>query len=539
VKIGIYNRYWRTRGGGERYAGVIAEVLSRGHAVDLLGTDPVDRVELGDHLGLDLSRTRFVLLPAVGEGELVPWTAAYDLFINCTYLSRLPSAARRSVYLVLFPQSAWPPGLVRAARGAIELIAPSRPPAVVPLHGFHGRDRRGSLWSEGRFGLALYPRAFEAGAARLRFAPTGPWSLGEALLEVRAPGLDWCVRGQELMLEPVAEGGGPSGEPREVEIACRTFVPAAEGGSPDPRHLGLCLVEADGVRPLAVVRRLARRAAGLIDGHDPRIPGSYDLLLAISEFTRRWVRRRWDLDSEILAPPVDMDRFTAPDPADKKKVVLSVGRFFHGSHNKKHVEMLRVFRDMHDRGQIPAGWEYHLVGNVHRRSQDVAYFAEVERLAAGYPVKLRVDLGLDELVEEYRRASIFWHAAGWGENERRAPEKLEHFGLTTCEAMSAGCVPVVIAKAGQLEIVEDGESGFLFTDGRQLAAATRRLIEGHGQPWIHELGRRARAAVERYSRERFEERLLAILDEHGLLDPPEVPTGAASKPLVHPPGSRP
>jgi glycosyltransferase involved in cell wall biosynthesis len=126
-------------------------------------------------------------------------------------------------------------------------------------------------------------------------------------------------------------------------------------------------------------------------------------------------------------------------------------------------------------------------------------------------------IALAQLVGEYRRASIFWHAAGWGESERSWPEKLEHFGMTTCEAMSSGCIPVVIAKAGQLEIVEHGENGYLFTRADELAAITRRLIEGHGEPWTHQLMERAALSVQRFSVPRFEQRLLEILRSRDLL----------------------
>lgn len=401
MKIAVYNRYWNTRGGGERYAGVLAEILSQEHEVVLLGIDFVDLDALAEHLGLDLGRVRFELLPPVGERELAPLTRDYDLFINCTYLSRLPSQAPRSVYLVLFPQRAWPAPLLSAAHQGL------------------------------RAGLRLM-------------------------------------------------GGGRG-------------------------------------RPWRTLHRFTRRLEGRVDGHDPAIPGGYDLLLSISEFTRSWVEKRWGLESRILAPPVDTKRFAAA-PGDKERVILSVGRFFQGSHNKKHVEMLHVFRDLHDRGHIPEGWEYHLVGNVHRREKrHQRYFAQVERLAEGYPVRILTDLRLEELVEEYRRAAIFWHAAGWGESGARNPEKLEHFGITTCEAMSACCIPVVIAKAGQVEIVDHGETGFQFRDAREFGDYTRRLINGFGQPWTREMSQRAAAAVQRYSRQRFEDRLMAILAEEGLL----------------------
>lgn len=530
MRIAIYNRYWNTRGGGERYAGLVAEILSRHHEVELLGPDPVDVEGLAAHLGLDFFRVRYRLLPPTNrEAELTPLTAEYDLFVNSTYLSRLPSRAPRSIYLVLFPQRTWPHWLVRSLRRVLEPLAGGGTAPMETGDGFHPRDDSGALWSEGRFGVRLHAAAFQGRRARLSFVPVTPWPLQEAVLGVHGPVAGWRVEGDDLVVERDPDADGTV----DLEVECRTFVPAEHGRSRDWRPLGLCLAGVRTRGPLGRVRNLAARVAGRVASHDAAIPASYDLLLSISEYTRRWVERRWGLDSEVLAPPVDVATFTPPEPGGKRKIILSVGRFFHGSHNKKHLRMLRVFRRMHDRGEIPPDWEYHLVGNLHRdRLVDLEYFADVERLAEGYPVKLLIDLRLEELVDEYRRASIFWHAAGWGESERRRPEKLEHFGLTTCEAMSAGCIPVVIARAGQLEIVEHGETGFLFSDARELATLTRRLIEAHGEPWTEELRRRAVAGVRRFGREPFERRLRELLATHGLLDDGEVPIGAVERAAV-------
>jgi len=37
---------------------------------------------------------------------------------------------------------------------------------------------------------------------------------------------------------------------------------------------------------------------------------------------------------------------------------------------------------------------------------------------------------------------------------------LEHFGITTVEAMAAGCVPLVYDSGGQAEIVSSGYNGY-------------------------------------------------------------------------------
>ena len=74
-------------------------------------------------------------------------------------------------------------------------------------------------------------------------------------------------------------------------------------------------------------------------------------------------------------------------------------------------------------------------------------------------MELRLDVSREELLDLYSRASLFWHAAGYGQDERRHPERLEHFGITTVEAMAHGAVPLVYPAGGPAEVVEDGVSG--------------------------------------------------------------------------------
>ena len=69
-----------------------------------------------------------------------------------------------------------------------------------------------------------------------------------------------------------------------------------------------------------------------------------------------------------------------------------------------------------------------------------------------------MDVPRDELLELYSRASLFWHAAGHGQDDRRHPERLEHFGITTVEAMAHGAVPLVFPAGGPAEVVADGRT---------------------------------------------------------------------------------
>jgi glycosyltransferase involved in cell wall biosynthesis len=80
------------------------------------------------------------------------------------------------------------------------------------------------------------------------------------------------------------------------------------------------------------------------------------------------------------------------------------------------------------------------------------------------------------LKDLYGRAKIFWSASGFGVNETKNPEKVEHFGITVVEAMSAGAVPVVYNAGGHKEIIKNGENGFLWNNIHELIKKTLETI---------------------------------------------------------------
>jgi glycosyltransferase involved in cell wall biosynthesis len=192
-----------------------------------------------------------------------------------------------------------------------------------------------------------------------------------------------------------------------------------------------------------------------------------------SRFTERWVERRWGRRATVVPPPASLDPPPGEAPA-RAPIIVNVGRFFRKEHSKKQREMVEAFARLRAGGL--AGWELHLAGTVPEAGLE--YFEEIRSLGAP-GVVLHPNAPLEEIVSLYQRASLYWHATGAGVDEEMFPEHMEHFGMTTVEAMAFGCVPVVIGKGGQAEIVRDGECGYLCRDLDEMQARTRRLI---GEP---------------------------------------------------------
>jgi glycosyltransferase involved in cell wall biosynthesis len=120
-------------------------------------------------------------------------------------------------------------------------------------------------------------------------------------------------------------------------------------------------------------------------------------------------------------------------------------------------------------------WQLRLVGGM--VSKDKPFLNRLKKKAAGYPIEFQTNLSLTSLKQNYARAKIYWHAAGFGEKETKHPERMEHFGITTVEAMAAGAVPVVVAQGGQPEIVKDKTTGLLWQTKAELVQKTLQLID--------------------------------------------------------------
>jgi glycosyltransferase involved in cell wall biosynthesis len=233
----------------------------------------------------------------------------------------------------------------------------------------------------------------------------------------------------------------------------------------------------------------ARLLRALRVSRAPAALASYERFICNSEFTRGHIRERLGVDATVVPPPVELPARAA---AAKEPLILAVGRFFRGGHSKNQHVLLEALA-----GLDAPGWRLVLAGG----GDDPGYVEEIRRRADGLPAELRVDVPRDELLELYSRAALFWHAAGHGQDERRHPERLEHFGITTVEAMAHGAVPLVFPAGGPAEVVEDGRTGVWWRSPAELAVRTKDLIED--EPGRERLAHGARAEAKRYSPERF------------------------------------
>lgn len=503
TQVGLYNRWLSTLGGGEKESLSIAERISQYAPVEVISHKVVDKEYAAERLDLDLSRVNFISIPDCSGQALPLITQKYDLFINASHLDYFPSMARHSASLIFFPtplnyRIAFRRGVKRLLRRWFAL-----PEMIAGVNRFELSGDTIRWYSEAVLQVQL------------------PASAVDYQVTFNVQRLDKRVReiqvllDRQIVVEIRIDGDSP--------VACNFLVNGERSDQKREMIVKVCGVDEAVGEPKMVVSdvnlslpnhiifqqlfktQLTGKVAYMLNFYPPAYSiveylKTYDAVWACSDYSRRWIKKYWNFDSEVLYPPVNIESFYA---APKRKQILNVGRFFAGQHNKKHLELVHAFRDMVDNGL--SGWELHLAGGVAKGEEYRAYYETVREAAQGYPILFHPNAPIDELQKLYAESAIYWHASGYGEDEKAHPEKFEHFGITTVEAMASGCCPVVIGKGGQPEIVSHGVNGFLWNNMEELQSFTRMLIAD--ETLRARIAKAAQEASRRFSQERFNDQI--------------------------------
>jgi glycosyltransferase involved in cell wall biosynthesis len=241
------------------------------------------------------------------------------------------------------------------------------------------------------------------------------------------------------------------------------------------RELDLLLFYSDGSVPFS----FAKKTYLIFQFPVPWVHGS-SLLTSIkktrithvivnSKFTKQFIDKTFSIHSTVVYPSVNIADYSSKN---KENIILSVGRFTKGMNAKKHGVLIDTFKSMCDKGL--KDWRLVIAGGV--LDQDWEEIKKNLAVIERYPIQIKPNIDRKKLLELYSTSSIYWHAAGYREDEEKHPEKVEHFGISTLEAMASGAVPLVYPAGGQKEIVNHEKNGFWWSTIEDLEMRTISLI---------------------------------------------------------------
>ncbi len=192
-------------------------------------------------------------------------------------------------------------------------------------------------------------------------------------------------------------------------------------------------------------------------------------IIVNSQFTKNVIDQEYGVDSLVVYPPVSPP-LKKISPSQKQPLILSVGRFEPSLNIKRQDVLIKAFKQLSP--QLP-GWKLILAGSLGPKAE--SWVTQLRHQAANYPIEIQTNLDYQQLQRLYQQATIYWHAAGYQVDAQSHPELVEHFGITTVEAILNQCLPLVVPKGGQLEIVS--QSQFHWHSIPELISKTLNLIQ--------------------------------------------------------------
>jgi glycosyltransferase involved in cell wall biosynthesis len=223
--------------------------------------------------------------------------------------------------------------------------------------------------------------------------------------------------------------------------------------------------------------RLLSPALRLLRRSDRAAAGRVDVFVANSRYTADRILREYGRVAEVIHPPVDTRAFR---PSDERS-----GRFLVVARLRRH-KRIELAIEAATRLGVPLD----IIGD----GPDEPYL----RGLGGATVRFLGRLS-DAEVQAAMARCVAMVVPG-----------TEDFGMTMAEVQAAGRPPVAFAQGGALEIIDDGETGFLFLEPtvESIAAGMRRASDVPLEP--DALVRSA----DRFARARFDAAFMDLVARH-------------------------
>ncbi len=186
-----------------------------------------------------------------------------------------------------------------------------------------------------------------------------------------------------------------------------------------------------------------------------------------SQFTQKRLQER-GIKSEVIYPYVE-DKLinTKLNLKKKDKIILSVGRFFQHLHSKNQEQLVISYKKIKQKYPVFKKFKLILAGGLKKEDED--YFNKLKDLTKNDPLIIfKPNITFSQLYQLYQLSTFFWHFTGYGQDEEKQPETVEHLGIAPLEAMASGCITFCYNAGGPKEIIQDGKNGFLFSNENDL-----------------------------------------------------------------------
>lgn len=183
---------------------------------------------------------------------------------------------------------------------------------------------------------------------------------------------------------------------------------------------------------------------------DPRIH-----LLSNSKFTHDLIKSKYNKDSTIFYPPVNLNEFS---PIEKENSVVTIGRFS----KEKNLEFgLNVMKDINS--------AYYIIGNTKTKT-NLMYYKKLQSIIhdtyLNKNMNLLKNIERKKLVNFLNTSKLYFHCSS------------ETFGITVVESIAAGCIPIVPNNSAHVETVPFAELRYTPNDVLDAKTKLKNALDG-------------------------------------------------------------
>ena len=219
-----------------------------------------------------------------------------------------------------------------------------------------------------------------------------------------------------------------------------------------------------------------------------------DAVLANSNSTRKECIKRWNRsDCMVLYPSIKIDEiatYISSPSSSRDDVCIVLSRL---SPEKKIELAIEAFNS-----KVLKNKQLLIIGYLSRENKN--YYQKLCGLSKGNDnIKILPNLRRNDVLTLLFKSKVLFH-----------PMPNEHFGIAIIEAMAAGCLPVVHASGGPLEIVDNGQYGLIYRDSREIPELLIRAfnLSEHFQEKV-----KSRAL--QFDIKHFQEKLITVINNVG------------------------
>ncbi len=197
--------------------------------------------------------------------------------------------------------------------------------------------------------------------------------------------------------------------------------------------------------------------------------------IANSQYTANWLKK-WQIDSIVIEPYIEDIFFKNKEK--KEKIILSVGRFFPHLHHKNHLKIIEAFKKLIKINNAFKDYKLILIGGL--KKEDYSYFNKLKNLIKNDKnIILKLNVPFKELIYNYQISTYYWHFTGYGVNENKNPEQVEHFGIAPLEAMASKSIVFCHNSGNPKLIIKNNFNGILFNNSDDLITQISNLEKNH------------------------------------------------------------